>query len=175
LKATNRCAIAATLVFAAAGAQAAPWTFTKVAAQPVSTATQGAQTLVFQVSSAPGATITRMGFQLTGKLPVGSVTSFELVAYPSGLGAPGIIVGTNDGSTWAPNAAKAVFEIPLTAPFALGASGATFVLRANVKGGSSYFFNTDLRAVAISEAGVERFLLAETQDLPLSGDIFSVN
>jgi len=104
-----------------------------------------------------------------------SVTNFGLVAYPAGLGAPGVIVGTNDGSTWAPTAAKAVFEIPLTAPYALGTSAVTFVLRANVKGGSSYFFNTDLRAVGISEAGVERFLLSETQDLPLGGNIFSVN
>ena len=176
MKTTNRCAVVAVLVLAAAGAQAAPWTFTKLSGPPTLAApAQGAETLVFQVSTAPGASVTRMGFQLTGKLPVGSVTNFELVAYPAGIGAPGIVVGTNDGSTWRPNAASAVFDIALTTPFALGASGVTFALRANVNGNSSFFFNTDLRTVQISEGGVERFLLSETEDLPLSGGTLSVN
>ena len=177
MKTTNLCAVVAVLILAAAGAQAAPWTFTKLPSKPVASSTQGAQTVAFQVSSgsAPGASITRMSFQLTGNLPTGSLTSFELVAYPAGLGAPGIVVGTNDGSTWGPSAPKAIVDIPLTTPFALGASSVTFVLRANVKGGSSFFFNTDLHTVRISEGGVERFLFSETEDLPMSGDILSVN
>ncbi|MFL5279194.1 MAG: hypothetical protein ACJ79T_22175 [Myxococcales bacterium] len=178
MKITNRCAVVAILVLAAASAQAAPWTFTKLSApQPLAAPAQGAETLVFQVGSgsATGASITRMRFQVTGNLPVGSVTTFELVAYPAGRGAPGVIVGTNDGSTWRPNAAKAVFEIPLTTPLAVGPSSVTFALRANVKGGSTFFFNTGLQTVHVSEGGVERFLLDDTEDLPMSGDTLQVN
>jgi hypothetical protein len=182
LKTTSGLAVLAVVALSAASARASSWTFTKLmpgqAFLPVAPQAQGIEALAFEVTSADTAavTVTRMGFMITGTLPIGSLSDFELVSYPNGLNAPGVVVGKNDGSTWPQGPKKFTIDVPLSTPLALGSSRATFVLRANVKaGGAAYFFNPDLHTVTVSEGGVERLLIGETEDLPLPGDIFNVN
>jgi hypothetical protein len=183
LKNANRCAVVAVavLLFTGARAQALPWAFTKLPPAQglvrVAAPAQGIEALVFQVSSsgASAATVTQMGFRVTGNLPIGSLSNFELVAYPGGLNAPGVVVGTNDGSTWAHRAPGSILDFTLASPLALGASGVAFVLRANLNGGS-YFFKADLLTVRVTEGGIDGSLLGDkTEDLPLNGDHMYVN
>ena len=100
MKTINRYAILAALTLFAASANASPWTFTKISTLPPTLAApaQGVESLVFEMTSgaATSASIKQMSFLMTGNLPIGSVTKFELVYYPGGLGAPGVVVG----STW---------------------------------------------------------------------------
>jgi hypothetical protein len=178
LKTIARFAVSAFLFLAAAGAQAAPWTFTKIGpartSLPVVAPAPAYETLVFQmVAGAPATTVTRMSFQVTGNLPVGSLGSFELVFYPNGLGSPGTVVGTNS-TTLGKGAGNAIVEVPLNSPFTPGPGVSTFVLRANVQNVGAFFYVSDLFSVNVSQAGVER-ILRDTEDLPMASDIFRVD
>jgi hypothetical protein len=182
LKTIVPAAVLAAAVLSASSAQALPFTFTKLPAAQTSLATSAsAQTvdaLAFEMRSIdPSATtVTKMSFQITGTLPVGTLSNLELVSYPLGLSGPGVVVGTNDGSTWGHSANRAMVTIQLAAPVTIQQNtSSTFVLRATVKGASSFFFNPDVHVVTVSSNGVERALVAETEDLPLPGDVFKVN
>jgi hypothetical protein len=180
LKTINRYAVLAVLTLSAASAHASPWTFTKISTLPptIAAPAQSIESLVFEMTSGAAipASVTQMSFLMTGNLPIGSVTKLELVYYPGGLGAPGVVVGTNDGATWGHRGLQAVVQIPLVTPLAVQPSVVqTFALRANVSGGARYFFNTDLRIVTVNTPGIDSRLLGETEDLPLSGNNFDVN
>jgi hypothetical protein len=182
LKTITRCAVLAVIVFSTTSAQALPFTFTKLPAGKqalaVSTAAQAVDAVVFQMSSTDlaAATVTRMSFLITGNLPIGSLFNLDLVYFPNGLAAPGVIVGTNDGSTWARSAKQALIEISLAAPLTVQQNTSHFfALRPSVKGASSFFFTSDVYVVTVSSDGVERRLIGETEDLPLPGDTFHVN
>lgn len=175
-------AVLAAAVLSASSAQALPFAFTKLPVAQTSLSTSGsAQTvdaLAFEMRSIdPSATtVTKMSFQITGTLPVGTLSNLELISYPLGLGAPGVVVATNDGSTWGHDAKRALIEIPLAVPVTLQQNtSTTFVLRARVNGATSFFFNPDVHVVTVSSNGVVRPLVGETEDLPLPGDVFRVN
>jgi len=103
LKTINRYAVLAVLTLSAS-AHASPWTFTKISTLPptITAPAQSVESLVFEMTSgaATPASVTQMSFLMTGNLPIGAGTKFELVYFPGGLGAPGVVVGTNDGATW---------------------------------------------------------------------------
>jgi hypothetical protein len=182
LKTITRCAVLAAALLSASSAQALPFAFTKLPAAQTSLSTSAsAQTvdaLAFEMRSIdPSATtVTKMSFQITGTLPVGTLSNLELISFPNGLSAPGVVVGTNDGSTWGHDAKRAMVEIQLAVPVTLQQNTSnTFVLRAKVSGASSFFFNPDVHVVTVSSNGLVRPLIAETEDLPLPGDTFRVN
>ncbi|HEY6911735.1 MAG TPA: hypothetical protein VI356_20315 [Myxococcales bacterium] len=182
MKTIARCAALAAAALSASSAQALPFAFTKLPAGQTSLSTsaspQTVDALAFEMRSIdPSATtVTKMSFQITGTLPLGTLTDLQLISYPLGLGSPGVLVGTSDGSTWGHSASRAMITIPLAVPVTLQQNTSnTFVLRATVKGATSFFFNPDVHVVTVSSNGVERALVAETEDLPLPGETFRVN
>jgi hypothetical protein len=184
MKALVRCAALAGIVsfLAAANSPASattPWTFTKAEdvsqGRPVASPAQGIDALVFEArsSGAEGDKLTRMAFRVTGSVAVGSLSNFQLVHFPDGIAKPGVVVGRNDGATWAPGAKTTTIEIAFAEPLAVSRNfKGQFALRADLKGGPA-FFTPELRTVTFASSGVEQFLTA-TCDLPLRGDTFNV-
>jgi hypothetical protein len=186
MKTAVRCAAFASVasVLAAAIPAAAgvttPWTFTKAEDvsqdRPVASPAQGIDALVFEARSSgtEGEKLTRMAFRVTGSLPVGSLSNFQLVHFPDGIGKPGVVIGRNDGSTWAPGAKTTMIEIAFAEPLAVSRNfKGQFALRADLKGAPAFFFTPELRTVTVASSGTEQFLTA-TCDLPLRGDTFTV-
>jgi hypothetical protein len=138
----------------------------------------GVNLLVFEVRSTETKTtaLSRLSFMITGSLVSGNLTNFQLVYYPGGMSKPGVIVGTNDGSTWVPGSLPANFlAIDLTSPLTLDKRFAgEFVLRADVTGSAPYMFNVRLQTANLIAGGIDQLLLEGTCDLPMSGDTFWV-
>ena len=122
-------------------------------------------------------TVDRFSFMIYGSLPVGALTNFELTWYPKGLKKPGIVVATNDGSTFVPGSLPANFlNLDFTTPLLLDKKmDGVFVLRADVNAPAPYFFNVRLQTANVGIGGVDQLLLDTTCDLPLAGDVFFVN
>jgi hypothetical protein len=166
----------------AARARLTPWTFTKIpttpATQNVAAPVQGLDALVFEMtgSAVKGDVVKAMAFMITGTLQAGSLTSFQLVYFPAGLKKPGVVVGTNDGSSWAPGPTTSIVSIDLTSPITTGPNfKADFILRVDVNGAGSFFFTPELRTATVDVGGVPTLLTGATCDLPLPGDTFYVN
>jgi hypothetical protein len=151
----------------------APWTSRGVAA-----VAPGANAVVFDVTAANAAptSLTRMRFQVNGSARNGDLTNFSLVYYPSGLTGSGYVVGSNAGTAWAPaGIAPSTINIDLTSPIAVqGDYSGTFALFVDVNGAPASSFQTRLQAVTVRTGGVERFVM-ETEDLPLQGDLVTLN
>lgn len=164
-----------------AGARAPLWTFTKIPnayqARYVTAPAAGVDALPFEVqaSGARDTAITRMAFMITGTLPIGSLSSFEVVYYPGGLAKPGTVLGTSSGASWAPGALSSIVEVVLATPITVGQNfRGQFALKVDVGGTPPYFFDPQLQTVTIRAGGVEKYLVGSTCDLPLPGDTFYV-
>ena len=122
-------------------------------------------------------TINRFSFMITGSLPVGALTNFELTWYPKGLKKPGIVVATNDGAAWVPGPTPADFlNLDFTTPLLLDKKvEGVFVLRGDVNGTTRYLFQPRLQTANIGIGGVDQLMLDTTCDLPLAGDVFFIN
>ncbi|HEY5675792.1 MAG TPA: hypothetical protein VI356_11865 [Myxococcales bacterium] len=183
MNAVARVAAFAAVVFLAAAispANAAPWTFTKAEpvsqARPIASPAQGFDALVFaaQYTGTDGSKLTRMAFRIYGAMKVGNLSNFQLLYFPDGIGKPGIVLGKNDGATWAPGADGTMIEIAFAQPLAVSANfNGQFALRADLNGAPA-FFTPDLRTVTVASSGGEQ-LVTQTEDLPLRGDTFKVN
>lgn len=184
MKAMIRCAalagVALFLGAAISPANATPWTFTKAEevsqARPIASPAQAMNALVFEAGSsgAEGSKLTRMAFKIYGALKPGNLSNFQLVYFPDGIAMPGVVVGRNDGSTWAPGARTTIIEIAFAAPLAVSANfKGQFALRADLDGAPA-FFTSELRTVSVAASGVEQSV-TDTGDLPLRGDTFKVN
>jgi hypothetical protein len=154
------------------------WTFTGVTPRATH-AIAGGQGLdaVFHVTASAVAPtrLVRMAFQVMGTVQSADVTNYELVYYPAGLGTAGVVVGTNAGATFAPGAPTSIVSVDVANPIALQGNFAGFFgLRAAVQGTRAFFVTAQLQTVTVENGGVERFLM-ETEDLPMSGDMYYVN
>jgi hypothetical protein len=159
-----------------------PWTFTKIpsawAAHTVASPALGLDAMAFEMtaSGAKGDVVTSMAFMITGTVQAGDLASFQLFYFPGGLDKAGSLVGSNDGSTFAPGPTTSIVPIDLTAPITVGQKfKGDFVLRVDVIGTGSFFFSPQLQTVTVDVAGVPTFLVGATCALPLPGDTFNVN
>jgi hypothetical protein len=157
------------------------WTFTTPAlwtSRSVASAANGVDAVVFDVTAAnvPLTQLTRMRFQVNGSARNGDLTNFRLVYYPNGATGSGYVVGTNTGNSWAPaGIAPSTVSIDLASPIALqGNYAGTFALFVDVNGAPASSFQTRLQAVTVNVGGVERYVM-ETEDLPLQGDLVTLN
>lgn len=148
------------------------WTFTKgPLTEHAIASTQGLDAMVFTVNApTAGAPVTRMAFMVTGTVRASEVANFRLLYYPSGLTGTAWVVGSTTASGIGQSA---IVDISLASPLTF--TTGVFALRVDVNGSRSFFFQPQLQSVAVTSNGVERYLLAETEDLPLPGDSFHVN
>lgn len=155
------------------------WTFASIAARSPAVAAAASapvDAMVFNVTAAAVAPtrITRMAFIVEGTVKNAELANFKLVYYPGGLAAPGVVVGSNAATGFAPGGTTGTVSIDLAAPIALqGNYSGIFALRGDVNGVRSFFFAPRLQTVTVDD-GAERFLM-ETEDLPMSGSTFYVN
>lgn len=162
--------------------KASPFTFTKIpatwAAHAVASPVQGLDAMTFEMtaSAAKGDILMAMAFMISGTLQAGDVANYQLLYFPDGLKKPGVVVGSNDGSTWAPGPTTSIVSIDLTAPITMGQNfKGDFILRLDVNGAGSFFFSPQLQTAAVDVGGVLTLLTGATCDLPLPGDTFYVN
>jgi hypothetical protein len=176
-------ALAASIVALASGDARGDttWTFTTLAGRSTHVAlppaAAGVDAMVFNVTAAAVAPtqVTRMVFMVMGTVQSSEIGNFQLVYYPSGVAANGIVLATSSGATFAPGSPTNLVSFDLTAPIAVqGNWSALFGLRTDVKVARSFLFAPRLQTVTVQSGGAERFLV-ETEDLPLSGDTFYVN
>jgi hypothetical protein len=122
--------------------------------------------------------VTQMAFQFFGTVHTGDITNFRIVYFADGLNKPGVVVGTNDGSTWlgpggtAANFVTIVFSIPVV--LSQNFKG-FFALQLDVNATQPFFFQPQMQTMTISIGGVEQGLPWSTCDLPLAGDTFRVS
>ncbi|HET8538427.1 MAG TPA: hypothetical protein VFL83_01015 [Anaeromyxobacter sp.] len=119
--------------------------------------------------------ITRMAFQVMGTIPAGSLANYRLVWFADGRrrgAAPPTVLGTNDGTIWAPPSSPIVirFATPLTLPRNFNGE---FALLADVNGGAGTFVTPQLQTVTMDQGAGEVYV-TDTCDLPLAGDTFYV-
>ena len=156
------------------------WTFASVAARSPAVAAAArapVDAMVFNVTAAAVAptNITRMAFVVSGTVKNAELANFQLVYYPNGLAAPGVVVGSNAAAAFAPGGTTDTVSIDLATPIALqGNYSGMFALRGDVNGVRSFFFAPRLQTVTVVQGAAERFLI-ETEDLPMSGSTFYVN
>lgn len=159
------------------------FTFTKlpalVAVQTMTSPKSGFETIVFQVdaSRADGLTIKQMGFMISGSLQAGDVGNYQLVYYPQGLGKPGVVMGTNDGSTWVAPGGTTLLYIDLASPITITKKKFTaiFSLRADVTGTGTFFFDPRVQTCLINDGTADKDVAWFGGDLPLQGDRYNVN
>lgn len=159
-----------------------PWTFTKTPAgfanYSIAAPSPAFSALAFHMESrgTKDSAVTQMAFMITGTVQVGDLANFQLVYFPDGTRKPGVVVGTNDGSTWAPGATSSVVPVDLVTPLVLSQNfKGDFALLVDVNGLAKFFFSPELSTVTIDVAGVPQLLVGGTCDLPLPGDQFNVN
>lgn len=161
-------------------------TFTKIppaqANHSIASPLAGLETIVFQMnaSQAAGVVVKQFGFMIAGSLQTGDVANYQLFYYPQGLANPGVLVGTNNGSTWAPpgGSPSSFIYIDLSSPLTIpkGKSfTAIFALRADVTGLGTFFFYPRVQTCLVTEAGVDKDVTWLGGDLPLQGDVYYVN
>ena len=150
-----------------------------VADQAITSPVLGLETIVFQMdaSRADGLTIKQMGFMISGSLQAGDVGNYQLVYYPEGLGKPGVIMGTNDGSTWVAPGGTTLLYIDLASPITITKKKftAVFSLRADVNGTGTFFFDPRVQTCLINDGTVDKDVAWFGGDLPLQGDVYHVN
>ena len=159
------------------------FTFTKlpalVADQTIASPVLGLETIVFQVdaSRADGLTIKQLGFMIAGSLQAGDVGNYQLVYYPQGLDKPGVIMGTNDGSTWVAPGGTTLLYIDLASPITITKKKFTaiFSLRADVTGTGTFFFDPRIQTLLINDGTTDKDVAWFGGDLPLQGDVYRVN
>ena len=159
------------------------FTFTKlpalVAVQTMTSPKSGFETIVFQMdaSRADGLTIKQMGFMISGSLQAGDVGNYQLVYYPQGLGKPGVVMGTNDGSTWVAPGGTTLLYIDLASPITITKKKFTaiFSLRADVTGTGTFFFDPRVQTCLINDGTADKDVAWFGGDLPLQGDRYNVN
>lgn len=142
----------------------------------------GLETIVFQMNAlqAEGVVVKQFGFMIAGSLQVGDVGNYQLIYYPQGLANPGVVLGTNDGSTWAPPGGSAASFIylnlstPLTIPKGKSFT-AIFALRADVTGTGTFFFYPRVQTCLVNNGGLDQDVTWLGGDLPLQGDVYYVN
>ncbi|MGE5048880.1 MAG: hypothetical protein ACM3PC_09945 [Deltaproteobacteria bacterium] len=161
---------------------ASPWTFTKTPAAfanySIAAPAPAFAVLNFEMTSrgSKDFAVTQMAFMITGTVQVGDLANFQLVYFADGLKKPGVVVGTNDGSTWTPGATTSIVPIDLATPIVLNQNfKGDFALNVDVNGTAKFFFSPQLSTVTIDVAGVPQLLVGGTCDLPLPGDQFNVN
>lgn len=162
------------------------FTFTKVpptqAIQAITSPVAGLETIVFSMvaTEAQGMVVKQFGFMISGSLQTGDVGNYQLIYYPDGLAKPGVVVGTNDGSTWvAPGGSPSSFiyfdlASPITIPKKKSFT-ALFALRADVNGTGTFFFYPSVQTCLVNANGVDQDVTWFGGDLPLRGDQFNVN
>jgi hypothetical protein len=167
---------------AAVNARTATFTFVKVPAtwarHDIVSPALDLDAMVFEMSASGARQIqvTRMAFVVSGTAQNGELTHFQLVHYPDGLAKPGVVLGTNDGALWAPGGILSFdLSTPVTWQSTKGRFRGEFVLRVDVNGSRTFFFDAQLRTVTVKVNGVEQYLVAGTCDLPLQGDTFYAN
>lgn len=127
-------------------------------------------------TKAKDAALTQVEFMVSGSLQLGDVTNYRLVFFPKGRSNPGVVLATNDGSTWVAPGGFSFITMRLTSPLALGNNfKGSFAFVADVVGTGTFFVWSRLQTASASFNGVEKFLLEETCDLPMQGDNFYVN
>ena len=159
------------------------FTFTKlpaiVADQAITSPVLGLETIVFEMdaSRADGLTIKQLGFMISGSLQAGDVGNYQLVYYPQGLDKPGVIMGTNDGSTWVAPGGTTLLYIDLASPITITKRKftAVFSLRADVTGTGTFFFDPRIQTLLINDGTVDKDVAWFGGDLPLQGDVYRVN
>lgn len=162
------------------------FTFTKVpatyATHAVTSPATNLETIVFSMVAdrAEGIVVKQFGFMISGSLQAGDVGNYQLVYYPKGLSKPGVVVGTNDGSTWvAPGSSPSSFiYIDLASPITIpkGKSfTAYFALLADVTGAGTFFFDPRVQTCLVNAGGADQDVAWFGGDLPLQGDVFNVN
>ena len=159
------------------------FTFTKVppavADQTITSPALGFETIVFQMdaSRADGLTIKQLGFMISGSLQAGDVGNYQLVYYPQGVGKPGVVMGTNDGSTWVAPGGTTLLYIDLASPITITKKKVTaiFSLRADVIGTGAFFFDTRVQTCLINDGTTDKDVAWFGGDLPLQGDVYRVN
>lgn len=159
------------------------FTFTKVppavAVQTITSPALGFETIVFQMdaSRADGLTIKQLGFMISGSLQAGDVGNYQLVYYPQGVGKPGVVMGTNDGSTWVAPGGTTLLYIDLASPITITKKKVTaiFSLRADVIGAGAFFFDTRVQTCLINDGTTDKDVAWFGGDLPLQGDVYRVN
>lgn len=159
------------------------FTFTKlpatVADQTITSPALGLETIVFQVdaSRADGLTIKQVGFMISGSLQAGDVGNYQLVYYPDGLAKPGVVMGTNDGSTWVAPGGTTLLYIDLASPITITKKKFTaiFSLRADVTGTGTFFFDPRVQTCLINDGTTDKDVAWFGGDLPLQGDVYHVN
>lgn len=159
-----------------------PWTFTKSPAAfanySIVAPSAAFSALSFQMASrgSKDSAVTQMAFMITGTVQVGDLANFQVVYFPDGTRKPGVVVGTNDGSSWTPGATTSIVAIDLATPIVLSQNfKGDFALQVDVNGTAKFFFSPQLSTVTIDVAGVPQLLVGGTCDLPLPGDQFNVN
>ena len=173
----------------AVGAKAAKttsFTFTKVpatyATHAITSPATGLETIAFSMvaTQAEGIVVKQLGFMISGSLQAGDVGNYQLVYYPDGLSKPGVVVGTNDGSTWvAPGGSPSSFiyidlATPITIPKGKSFT-AYFALRADVTGTGAFFFDPRVQTCLVNDGTGDTDVGALGGDLPLQGDTYHVN
>ncbi|HET7187431.1 MAG TPA: hypothetical protein VFI52_04725 [Gemmatimonadaceae bacterium] len=162
------------------------FTFTKVpatnATHAITSPVTNLETIVFSMvaARADGMVVKQFGFMISGSLQAGDVRNYQLVYYPKGLSKPGVVMGTNDGSTWvAPGGSPSSFiYIDLASPITIpkGKSfTAYFALHADVTGTGTFFFDPRVQTCLVNSGGVDQDVAWFGGDLPLQGDVFNVN
>ena len=159
------------------------FTFTKlpalVADQAIASPRLGLETIFFQLdaSRADGLTIKQIGFMISGSLQAGDVGNYQLVYYPQGLSKPGVVMGTNDGSTWVAPGGRTLLYIDLASPITITKKKftAVFSLRADVTGTATFFFDPRIQTCLINDGAVDKDVAWFGGDLPLQGDTYFVN
>ena len=159
------------------------FTFTKlpaaIADRAITSPALGLETIVFQMDAgrADGLTIKQLGFMISGSLQQGDVGNYQLVYYPQGLDKPGVVMGTNDGSTWVAPGGTTLLYIDLASPITITKKKFTaiFSLRADVIGTGTFFFNPRVQTCLINDGTTDKDVAWFGGDLPLQGDIYHVN
>jgi hypothetical protein len=160
------------------------FTFTKipgtVATQAIASPVSDLATIAFQMDAAEagGIVVKQLGFMIAGSLQAGDVGNYQLFYYPKGLTRPGVLMGTNDGSTWVAPGGFSFIYIDLATPITIPNGKnftAVFALHADVNGTGTFFFYPRVQTCLVNQAGVDKDVLWLGGDLPLQGDTYFVN
>lgn len=150
-----------------------------VATQAITSPSLALETIVFQMdaSRAEGLTVKQLGFMIAGSLQAGDVGNYQLVYYPDGLSKPGVVMGTNDGSTWVAPGGNTLLYIDLASPITITKKRftAVFSLRADVTGTGTFFFYPRVQTALISDGVTDKDVAWFGGDLPLQGNVYNVN
>ena len=111
-----------------------------------------------QSNGTMGTALTQVDFMLIGSLQPGDLANFQLIYYPGGRNKPGVVIASNDGSTWVPGPTS-FLNLRLATPLVLGSTfKGFFALLVDVNGSRSYNFAPLLQMVTISVNGTEHQL-----------------